>query len=74
MKIVAHTPRGVFESIDEPIPALDRAAVKVHFEKKIASSSSVTMNTKDGFIVLPGEIVGRSVFTVDNFNTPEVAA
>lgn len=74
MKIVANTPRGIFESIEEPIPALDRAAVKAHLEKKIASSSSLTMNTKDGFIVLPGEIVGRSVFTVDNFNTPEVAA
>ena len=74
MKIVAHTPRGIFESIEEPIPALDRAAVKAHLEKEIASSSSLTMNTKDGFIVLPGEIVGRSVFTVDNFNTPEVAA
>jgi hypothetical protein len=71
MKIVAHTSRGIFESIDEPIPTLDRAAVKAHFEKRVASLSSVTMNTKDGFIVLPGEIVGRSVFTVENFNTPE---
>ena len=71
MKIIAHTPRGVFESLEESVPPLDRAAIRAHLEKKIASATSLTMNSKDGFIILPGDIVGRSAFVVDNFNNPE---
>lgn len=68
MKIIAHTPRGVFESIEEEIPSLDRAAVQANLVKSIAEARVIRMNTKDGFIVLPGDLVGRSAFVIENFN------
>jgi len=74
VRIIAHTPTGDFESIDEPIPPLDRAAVQSNLSKQVAESKTIRLLTTDGFIIIPGAVVAQSVFTVENFNTPEPEA
>ena len=70
MKVIAHTPRGTFESVDEPIQPLDREAVRSHLVSDVNAAKTVSINTKDGFIVIPGALVAQSAFVVENFNTP----
>lgn len=70
MKVIAHTPRGTFHSIDEPIPPFDRAAVRAHMEKAVAVGGKMSLNTADGFIILPGPLVSQSIIVVENFTTP----
>ncbi len=74
MRITAYTPRGRFDSIDEPIPPLDRAAVQSNLTKQVAEAKVIRLSTTDGFIIIPGEMVAQSVFVIENFNTPEPEA
>lgn len=69
MKIVVETANGdVYESMDSPIEPMNRAAAKIALLQTVASNRQITLETEDGFIIVPAPVVQQSVVRVTGFN------
>lgn len=64
MKIVAHTPRGVFESKDKECTEEDYL-ILCDLLSKFERMSYFCMDTDNGNIYLPKEMIQSSVFVVE---------
>jgi hypothetical protein len=64
MKIVAHTPLGVFESIDKEYNEKDYSDI-CDLLSQAALMSYFSLDTNTGSIYLPKEMIQRSVFVVE---------
>ena len=64
MKIVAHTPFGVFESTDKEYNEKDYSDI-CDFLSQVALMSYFSLDTDNGSIYLPKEMIQRSVFVIE---------
>jgi len=64
MKIVAHTPRGVFKSTDKEYNQEDYLNL-CNLLSQVALMSYFSLDTDNGSIYLPKEMIQRSVFVVE---------
>jgi hypothetical protein len=64
MKIVAHTPCGVFESKDKEYTEEDYLNL-CDFLSKFEYMSYFSLDTDNGSIYLPKEMIQRSVFVIE---------
>jgi hypothetical protein len=64
MKIVAHTPRGVFESTDKEYNQEDYLNL-CNLLSQVALMSYFSLDTDNGSIYLPKEMIQRSVFVIE---------
>jgi hypothetical protein len=64
MKIVAHTPLGVFESTDKEGTEEDYSNL-CDLLSQVALMSYFSLDTDTGSIYLPKEMIQRSVFVIE---------
>jgi hypothetical protein len=64
MKIVAHTPLGVFESTDKEYNQEDYLNL-CNLLSQVALMSYFSLDTDNGSIYLPKEMIQRSVFVIE---------
>ena len=64
MKIVAHTPLGVFESTDKEYNEKDYSDI-CDLLSQVALMSYFSLDTDTGSIYLPKEMIQRSVFVIE---------
>ena len=64
MKIVAHTPRGVFESTDKEYNQEDYLNL-CNLLSQVTHRSYFSLDTDTGSIYLPKEMIQRSVFVIE---------
>jgi len=64
MKIVAHTPRGVFKSTDKEYNQEDYLNL-CNLLSQVTHMSYFSLDTDTGSIYLPKEMIQRSVFVVE---------
>lgn len=64
MKIVAHTPLGVFESTDKEYNEEDYSN-HCDILSKVERMSYFSLDTDNGSIYLPKEMIQRSVFVIE---------
>jgi hypothetical protein len=64
MKIVAHTPRGVFKSTDKEYNQEDYLNL-CNLLSQVTHMSYFSLDTDTGSIYLPKEMIQRSVFVIE---------
>lgn len=64
MKIVAHTPRGVFRSVDKEYTEEDYSAL-CELLSNVTNMSYFSITTDYGDIYFPKEMIQRSVFVIE---------